>query len=188
MTTLRAYSTLTIKAAAAGSDGKRRFTGLASSPSVDSMGDIVDPKGAQMTLPLPLLWQHDSHQPIGWVTAAKVSDAGIVVEGEVASVETAGTLRDRLDSCWQMMQAKLVRGLSIGFSSIEAVRIETGRRCVRWALRELSVVTLPANVDCTILAVKSADRAQLRAAATGPRKGHVAYLNRTSPRRGVVYL
>ena len=29
-------------------------------------------KGAEFKLPLPLLWQHDSTQPIGHVTAAKV--------------------------------------------------------------------------------------------------------------------
>ena len=31
------------------------------------MGDIVEPKGMTATLPAPLLWQHDKHQPIGWV-------------------------------------------------------------------------------------------------------------------------
>ena len=75
----RAYSTLEIKAATE-DGGKRRFSGIASTPETDRMGDIVEPKGAEFKLPLPLLWQHDSRNPIGWITKARITDAGIEVD------------------------------------------------------------------------------------------------------------
>lgn len=160
----RAYAALDIRAVE-GSDGKRRFTGIASTPVTDRMGDVVEPQGAQFKLPLPLLWQHDSSQPIGWVTAARVSARGIEVEGEVADIAEDGPLKARLLEAWQMLKARLVRGLSIGFNSIESARIDGtyGLRFLKWEWLELSAVTIPANQDASITAIKSIDQ-QLRAA------------------------
>src|SRR5688572_936963 len=48
----RAWSTLTVKSV----DSERReIEGIASTPSVDRVGDIVEPMGAKFTLPMPLL-------------------------------------------------------------------------------------------------------------------------------------
>ena len=66
----RAYSLLTLKGV---DDETRTITGMASTPSPDRLNDVVEPKGAQFKLPIPFLWQHDSGQPIGHVTHAKVS-------------------------------------------------------------------------------------------------------------------
>jgi len=159
----RAYSTIQFKAAE--TDGKRTFSGIASTPSTDRMGDIVEPKGAQFKLPIPLLWQHDSRQPIGWIRKAKVTAAGIEVEGEVATVEEDGPLKSRLLEAWQMLKAGLVRGLSIGFNSIESARIEGtyGLHFLKWEWLELSAVTIAANQDATITAIKSIDEQHLAA-------------------------
>lgn len=158
MTMTRAWSTLQIKAAT-DAGGKRTFTGIASTPSTDRMGDIVEPKGAQFKLPLALLWQHDSKQPIGWVKAARITDKGIEVDAEMASVSEDGTLKNRLDEAWQSLKSGLVRGLSIGFRDIESQDIKGtwGRRFTKWDWLELSVVTLQANQDASILAIKSVD-------------------------------
>lgn len=159
----RAYSTLEIKAM---DDGKRTFSGIATTPSTDRMGDIVEPKGMSFKLPTPLLWQHDSRQPIGWVTSAKVSDAGIEVQCEIARIDAEGPLKARIDEAWQMLKAKLVRGLSIGFNATEHSRMENGGyRYLKSELLELSAVTIPANADCSITAIKSADQAILRTAS-----------------------
>src|SRR3990167_7994504 len=151
MTMNRAYSILTIKAV---DEEKRKFTGIASTPSTDRVGDIMEPKGAQFKLPLPLLWQHNSSDPIGWVTSAKVTKDGIEVEGEIANIPKDGELKSRLLKAWQMIKAKLVRGLSIGFNSVEAARIEGtyGYSFLKWEWLELSAVTIPANQDATITA------------------------------------
>ncbi|WP_280191182.1 HK97 family phage prohead protease [Delftia sp. PS-11] len=189
----RAYSTLVIKAI--GSEGgKRTFKGIASTPSADRTGDIVEPKGAQFKLPIPLLWMHDSSDPIGWITAAKVTEKGIEVEGEVANIEEEGALKDRLTNAWQMLQAKLVRGLSVGFKPLEASRIEGtfGMRYTKWLWFELSAVTVPANAEASITTIKSLDKA-LRA-ATGRAQDRVVRLlppgvsGHPQARKGVVFL
>lgn len=160
----RAYSVLNIKAVDDGSD-ERKFTGIASTPSADRSGDIVEPKGALYKLPLPLLWQHKHADPIGWITSASVTDAGIEVEGRIATIDEDGPLKDRLTNAWQMLKSQLVRGLSIGFNPIESSRIEGtySYRFLKWEWLELSAVTIPANEEATITSIKSADR-QLQAA------------------------
>lgn len=189
----RAYSTLVIKAISDES-GRRIFKGIASTPSTDRTGDIVEPKGAQFKLPIPFLWQHDSSDPIGWITAARVTEKGIEVEGEVAQIEEEGPLKERLTTAWQMLKAKLVRGLSVGLKPLEAARIEGtyGMRYTKWLWFELSAVTVPANADASITTIKSLDNAML--AATGHKQDRVVRLlppgvsGQSQARKGVVYL
>jgi HK97 family phage major capsid protein/HK97 family phage prohead protease len=168
----RAYAILEIKSYDEDYEDKpRKFKGIATTPATDRVGDIVEPKGAEFKLPIPLLWQHDARQPIGWITAAKVTDKGIEIEGEVARVPAnmaadSGSLKARLDEAWSMMKMQLVRGLSIGFSALEHARIDGtyGVRYIKWAWHELSAVTIPANAQANITAIKSADHAARRSA------------------------
>jgi HK97 family phage prohead protease len=154
----RAYSTMEIKAAAS-RGGKRVFQGIASTPTTDHDGDIMEPKGAVFDLPMPMLWHHDAKAPIGWITSAQATDKGIEVTGEVAQLDTPGTLKDRLDEAWQSLQLKLVRGLSIGFKGIESMNIKgtAGLHYKKWKWLELSAVTIPSNMEANISAVKSLD-------------------------------
>lgn len=161
----RAYATLDIKAQTA-ADGTRRFSGVASTPEPDRMGDVVEPRGAVFKLPVPLLWQHDAAQPIGWIKSATVTPSGIRIEGEVATLDEPGRLKDRLDEAWQSIKSGLVRGLSIGFRALETARLEGSdyaMRFLKWEWLELSAVTIPANQQATIVAVKSLDAAHLAA-------------------------
>ena len=166
----RAWSTFEVKAMAG---DKRRFSGIASTPSTDRMGDVVEPKGAKFKLPIPLLWQHDSKDPIGLITSAKVTDKGIEVEGEVASIDEDGELKARLSKAWQMLKSGIVRGLSIGFNAIDAEPIKGtyGLRFKQWEWLELSAVTIAANQDASIVAIKSIDSASL--AASGRNRSEV---------------
>jgi len=152
----RAYALLEIKAV----DGEKRIiTGLATTPEADRMGDVVEPEGAQFKLPLPLLWQHDSTQPIGEVFAAKVTAKGIEIQARIAQIAEPGLLKDRVDMAWQSITNKLVRGLSIGFRSLkEAFDKELmGYIFMEWEWLELSAVTIPANVGASIQTIKSLD-------------------------------
>jgi len=147
---LRAYSTFEVKSF----DDAGIIEGIASTPSTDRMGDIVDPKGAQFKLPIPLLWQHDSKQPIGHVIAAKVTDAGISIKAQIAR----GVL-PFIDEAWALIKSGLVRGLSIGFNDIETADIQGsrwGRHFLKWEWLELSAVTIPANQDASIQTIKAA--------------------------------
>ena len=165
----RAYSLLQIK----GVDEEARvITGMATTPTPDRLEDVVEPEGAQFKLPLPLLWQHDSSQPIGQVTHAKVGKAGIEIIAKIAKGVTA-----EIDRAWSLIKAGLVPGLSIGFKPIksELIKETKGIRFTKWDFLELSCVTIPANSECTIATVKSIDTAQR--AASGQKARPVVHLN-----------
>jgi HK97 family phage major capsid protein/HK97 family phage prohead protease len=162
----RAYSLLTIKSI---DDDARVITGIATSASTDRVGDIVDPSGAEFKLPIPLLWQHDAHQPIGEVFAARRTSGGIEISARLAKIDEPGRLKDRLDEAWQSIKSGLVRGLSIGFKSLEQEPIKGtyGLRFLKWLWLELSAVTIPANADGSILSVKSIQQYDKELAASG---------------------
>lgn len=170
----RAYSTMELKVVDE-ANGKRRFTGIASTINADRAQDIVEPKGMTAKLPVPLLWQHDHSRPIGWVTATRVSAKQIEVDCEMAIIEEPGALKDRLDEAWQSIKSKLVRGLSIGFDPAEYVRIDGtyGYRYTAWELLELSAVTIPMNADCSITTIKSIDQQQRAASGNASARGVV---------------
>ena len=140
----RAYALLTIKSA---DDDARILTGMATTPATDRLEDVVEPEGAQFKLPLALLWQHDSRQPIGHVTQAKTSKTGIEITAKLAHIAEPGRLKERIDEAWQSIKAGLVSGLSIGFRPIAHERIKdtNGIRYTKWDWLELSAVTIPAN-------------------------------------------
>lgn len=168
----RAYSLLTIKGV---DEDQRILTGIATTPTPDRTGDVVEPKGAEFKLPIPFLWQHDSRQPLGQVTKAKVTSEGIEVTVQLVKVDEPGKLKDRLDEAWQSIKSGLVKGLSIGFKELEYSRLDDGGygyRFIRWLWLELSAVTIPANGDCSIQSVKSIDT-ELRAASGQKRLGVV---------------
>ena len=165
-TLIRAYSVLTVTKSEESSDG-RIIDGIATTPSTDRVGDIVEPLGASFTLPLPLLLHHDSTQPIGEVFYAKATKDGIRIKARIAQTTEPGTLKDRLDEAWQSVKIGLIRGLSIGFKAIEVADIQGtwGQRFTKWLWLELSAVTVPANQDASILAIKAIDTAE--SAASG---------------------
>jgi HK97 family phage major capsid protein len=153
----RAWATLEIKAIDA---DQRVIEGIATAPTGDRGGDVLLSEGAQFALPMPFLWQHDQQQPIGEVFAASVTPAGIAIRARIAQSDEPGPLHDRLDSAWQSLKLKLVRGLSIGWRPIEFKHLPKGGLHVsKWLWAETSAVTIPQNVEATILAVKSADLA-----------------------------
>lgn len=154
----RAYSTIVLKEV---NEESREITGIATTPSVDRVGDIVVSEGAQFTLPIPFLWQHDRLEPIGSVTRAAVKKDGIHITASIPKVAGPSRLAARLDEAWESIKAGLVRGLSIGFFPIEWTETEEGYKFLRWDWLELSAVTIPANMDASIETVKSfADQQQ----------------------------
>lgn len=169
----RAYSIIEIKAV---DDDERIIEGVATTPTPDRVGDIVEPKGAKFSLPLPFLWQHDSEQPVGHVTSAKVTADGIKFKAKFAKIEEPGRLKERLDEAWQSIKVGLVRAVSIGFRSIERTFMDDGGiRFVVWEWLELSAVTIPANQDATITTIRSIDHDLLAAsgrAQTDDRREH----------------
>ncbi len=147
----RAYSVLELKDV---DEDARVITGIATTPSPDRAADVVLPEGAVFKLPLPLLWQHRSDQPIGHVTQAKVTKNGIEIVAEIAQ-----GVHDDIERAWKYIKAGLVRGLSIGFRGLDTEQIPNSWGVIfeKWEWLELSAVTIPANAEATITSVKQFD-------------------------------
>jgi len=153
----RAYAVLTVKAV---NEDKRVIRGVATTPAVDRVGDIIEPLGVKFKNPLPFLWQHNHDQPIGTVKFDNPTEDGINFEAELPVVEEEGTLKARIDEAWQSIKLGLVKAVSIGFRPIEYSFIDGGGiRFSETEVFELSAVTIPANADAVITA-KSMDAAQ----------------------------
>lgn len=174
----RAYSLFTVKKI---DEENRIIEGIATTPSPDRMGDIVEPEGAVFSLPLPFLWQHEHDKPIGEIFEAVVSKAGIKIKARILKIEEAGKLKDRLDEAWQSVKHMLVRGLSIGFMPIESARIENSwcYHYLKWDWMELSAVTIAANAEASILSIKSASHRLLT--ASGQAQAPVIRIEETLP-------
>lgn len=159
----RAYSLLTIRGTSVAESGERILEGVASTPTPDRMDDIVEPLGVKFQLPLPFLWQHNHEKPMGHVEFAKPTKDGIPFRARIAPEGVFGWI----DEAWTMIKAGLVRGVSIGFRPLESADIDGtwGRRFLKWEWLELSAVTIPANAEATITAVKHYDSLALAAAA-----------------------
>lgn len=152
----RAYSFLEVKAV---NDESRVITGMATTPAVDRVGDVVEPLGVTFKNPLPLLWQHEHDKPIGLVEFGKPTAKGVPFTATLPKIEEEGKLRDRIEEAWQSIKAGLVRAVSIGFRSIESENIAGtwGTRYIRSEVFELSAVTIPAQAEARIETIKSFD-------------------------------
>jgi HK97 family phage prohead protease len=112
------------------------FRGYGSVYSIrDLQDDVVMPGSFKRTLearksdPIPLLWSHNTSEPIG-VSTAQEDAYGLAVAGElVLSVPRAAQLRD-------LMKVGAVRGLSIGY------RVPPGGSKMRGEVRELHDIDL----------------------------------------------
>ena len=159
----KAFSVLEVKAV---DDEQREITGIASTPSVDRMGDIVEPMGAKFKTPMPLLLYHNSEKPVGNVTFAKPTKFGIPFRASLPKVSEPGTIKDRVDEAWHSLKYKLLGAVSIGFSAekggYEPLK-DGGIRFTSWNWLELSLVAIPAQPDAVITGIKSFD-SELRAA------------------------
>jgi HK97 family phage major capsid protein/HK97 family phage prohead protease len=163
----RAYAVLDAKAV---KDGELRIIrGIASTPEVDRVGDIVEPKGATFASAIPLLLHHDSRLPVGTVKLNRSTEAGITFEAQLPEVTNPGTLRDRIEEAWDSVKAGLIRGVSIGFRALEdgvEVMKSGGLRFKAIEIMELSLVAIPANASASISAIKVYDTSPADAGGT----------------------
>jgi uncharacterized protein len=106
---------------------------------------------------LPILWQHDTKFPCGWGTARETSDS-LLLEGRLLIDTAIGRTAYEFMKGAQAAGARDGVGLSVGFSvdgPDGAYRDNKGiRRFTRCHLREVSVVTFPANSLARVTSVK----------------------------------
>ncbi len=127
------------------------FSGYASVfNKVDSHNDIIV-KGAffesiENVEEIKLLWQHKQDSPIGKIISISEDEHGLLVKGEFLNelkyAEDAITL----------IKNQIIDGLSIGFIIKESEYDNEGNRIIKKAiLKEVSVVTFPANLSARII-------------------------------------
>ena len=133
------------------------FTGLLSPYNeIDEVGDIVRPGAYKRTIKanngvIPLLWQHDSKEPIGKLQLLDKED-GLYVRGSIILDDSVPNGK----KAYTLMKHEVVDGLSIGFQPTVAPVDEKGIRNINEAkLFEGSVVTFPAALSARISSVKS---------------------------------
>lgn len=123
--------------------------------NIDSYGDIVE-KGAFKKLfeksntVVPVLWQHDTRQPIGGASSFKEDQNGLYMKAElVLEVQKAQEAR-------ALAKAGVVTGLSIGYTVNEYThnKEEGVTYLTDLTLWEVSLVTFPANTEARVEGVK----------------------------------
>ena len=158
----RAYGAFEVKAL---DQNRRTFSGWATAPATDRMGDNINPLGATFKNPLVLLHQHRHDQPIGRVTFKKPTKAGIEFDAEIPVVAEEGSLKDRTDTAWGEIAYGIVRAVSIGFRAIKyAYKEDGGIDFQEIEVYELSTVSVPALPEAVISSVKSMNPALTREA------------------------
>lgn len=132
--------------------------GIASTPEVDRVGDVVEPLGAQFKTPMPLLLYHSHTAPVGNVTFAKPTAKGIPFKAVIPKVKESGVVQDRVNEAIHSLKYNLISAVSIGFRAVpgEVEQLKTGGlRFLKWVWFELSLVPVPAQPSAVIQLVKS---------------------------------
>lgn len=142
-------------------DTERRIVrGLASTPTLDRQGEIVEPSAFTATLagylknPI-VTWGHNLWDlPIGKTLEATVTSQGLQVAIQFGT-------HTRANEVWQAVQDELVRSLSIGFDGEYTPEFgywDKGAEAWRWTkldLWEIAVCSVPACPDATFALGKS---------------------------------
>lgn len=151
----RAYSFFEVKAI---DSERRRFTGIATTPTLDRVGDTINPLGVKFKNPLVLLHQHKHDKPIGTVVFKRPTKGGIEFEAEIPVVEEESSFKDRVDTAWAEIKYGVVRAVSVGFRALKYVyRDDGGTDFEEVEVFELSTVSVPANAQAIITSIKGLD-------------------------------
>jgi HK97 family phage prohead protease len=125
---------------------------LASYNTVDLGGDKIMPGAFTKTMQergseVPMLWQHNPDEPIGTLQLSDSPD-GLLVKGQLLMD------LDYAKKAYILLKAGVIKGLSIGFSTIKKDMQDGVRLLKEIKLYEGSVVTFPMNEHCMVTAVK----------------------------------
>lgn len=137
------------------------FEGLAATfgPLPDRQGDVILPGAfdAWLTdahaLPMPLLWQHDQQAPVGSILTANAAREGLRIAGRIVTTTDAGA------EAYALAQVGAL-SFSIGYVVPPGGSRYDDRTGVRYLsaveVREVSLVSVPANAGARIESLKSA--------------------------------
>lgn len=122
--------------------------------NLDHTGDIVAPgafaKSLASGIKVKMLYQHDRTEVIGVWTEIVEDQHGLRVKGKISN-----TARGR--EVMELLKDGAIEGLSIGFKYKDWERDGDALVIKEAELREISIVTFPANEAAQIMAVKEAE-------------------------------
>lgn len=135
--------------------------------NVDRGGEVIEKGAFKRTLDhkgpaFPVLWQHDTAQPIGVGLEMREDERGLWVKAKLA----LSTVRGR--EAYDLLKLGALKGLSIGYRVVRDA-VEQGKRILKEVeLYEYSIATIPMNPLAEISAVKAGRMlsAQTRASIT----------------------
>ncbi|MEX3998038.1 HK97 family phage prohead protease [Paraburkholderia sp. EG285A] len=143
------------------SEEKREIEGIASTPTVDRVNDVVNPMGLTFQKETPLLLGHDHAQPVGTVTFGTPTAKGLPFRARIAKVDEEGAVKKRTDEAWHSVKSGVIKGVSIGFRSLQREPLDNGGTFhVKGDVHELSLVAIPCNPDARITSHKSLNLSQ----------------------------
>ena len=130
----------------------RQIRVVASDGSVDRMGDILEPSGAELDdfrrNPV-VLAQHDVNQPVARCKSIKAEADKItaLIEFPAAGVS------ELADEYCRLYKSGILNAVSVGFLPLDWKPLphSGGRRYTRWELLELSLVSVPANANALVI-------------------------------------
>lgn len=153
----RAYSVVEMKRLGEQADSLT-IEGIASTPTPDRAGDVINPMGAKFSLPMPLLHGHKLDLPVGKVVYAAPTARGIPFTARIPRIKTPGKLKDRVDEAIHCLEQGLIAAVSVGFTAManKTKRLASGgTEYLEWNWHELSICTVPMNSEAVIHTVKS---------------------------------
>src|SRR4051812_29867684 len=136
------------------------FTGYASvTGNLDSDNEVIDKGAFKRTLDhtkgvVPILWQHDRTQPVGWNVEASEDGFGLAVKGRLMVDTELGRYAQSFLKTGLAVGAK--PGLSIGFTVPKGTDyIKAGvRHFKEVALKEYSIATFQSNLAAAVSSAK----------------------------------
>ena len=155
-----AFEGCTVKAAADGSD-TGEFSGYASTWAKDLTGDQIAPGAFAQSITvkkgkIPIFFNHDSDQWIGFSTALAEDHKGLMLNGQLALKTSMGADAYQLLQAAQAIDFRV--GMSIGFMTEEFEWDGDSRILTTIDLWETSLTPFPANQRAFVGDVKSSLR------------------------------
>lgn len=128
------------------------FTAIASTATEDRQGEIVAVEGWQLKNykdnPI-LLFMHDHNKPLGKATRVWVDKTGS--RPQLSFKGFISTATDYGRAAKQLMEEGILKSFSVGFRPLEM----DGNTITKSELYEISLVSVPANPDARLVAMKS---------------------------------
>lgn len=127
------------------------FDGIATTPDIDREQDIVLSSAYNIEKNIPVLFNHESAQPVGVTTSLRMENDNLVISAKMPKDDVF--VRERIIP---QMKIGSLSALSIGFvPNRKEIEYKNGVRVFKEIdLMEVSLVPIPANPNATVSNIK----------------------------------